>query len=64
MYLHLEKFRILVNWSNLGLDISKNEIKNNNTWNENEKLWEDNKFNPYYKLLKKLENKIDNFTQK
>ena len=42
----LEKDRILLNWSNLGLDISKNEIKNKNTWNENEKLWKDHSFNP------------------
>ena len=44
--MHKEKFRIIQNWSKLGLDIKNNRILNKDTLKENESLWEDYNFNP------------------
>ena len=61
--MHAEKLRIIKNWSKLGLDIRNNKILNKDTWEENKDLWEDQNFNPYYKMIKKYENKIDKFSK-
>lgn len=45
--MHSEKYRIIQNWSKLGLDIKNNLTLNYDTTELNKNLWEDFKFNPY-----------------